>query len=186
MSHQRPIFHQGLYGKANREVMNGILDGVDVVRQYQDALLWADEQMRSGEIRIRWFLATITSATLMDATGGTAGNRWWYSGKAAVLDIDAGTGGLISEATNDSTDTFVNAVNLREVFNNAATADQMDTGNPQVSVGPVGSHYAGGNTWTTSSLTAIVVMGCTYDKAGRNRYFFDRPNPIRCWDSSFT
>ena len=185
MSYQRPIFNgqQGLFGKANREVMNGLVDGAAFVDQFADAILWADSEMRSGSISIRWFMAKITIATPIDSP---TTNRWWYSGWAVVINRGPLTTILQSDNTDDEGDTFEKAVNLREVFNDSGTVDGMDINSPKVSVGPVGSSYIGSNTWKATSMTAVVCMGVTYDKNGKPLYFFDRPNPVRCWDNSLT
>jgi hypothetical protein len=185
VSYQRPIFNgqQGLFGKANREVMNGLVDGTAFVDQFADAILWADSEMRNGQLAIRWFLAALTSATVIDSP---AAKRWWYSGSAKVITRGSDYSMLALANTGDSSDTFTHAVNLREMFNDSGTADGMATNSPPVSVGPVGSSYAGSNAWTTSGLHAVVCMGVTYDKYGKPLYFFDRPNPVRCWDDSLT
>ena len=185
MSYQRPIFNgqQGLFGKANREVMNGLVDGTAFVDQFADAILWADNEMRNEQLSIRWFIAALTTATVIDSP---AAKRWWYSGTANVINRGSDLSMLALAGTGDSADQFTHAVNLREVFNDSGTADNMSTNDPQVSVGPVGSSYAGSNAWSTSNLKAVVLMGVTYDKFGKPLYFFDRPNPIRCWDNSLT
>ena len=169
MSYQRPIFNgqQGLFGKANREVMNGILDSADMVAQYADALSWADQQMRSGSEQIRFFLGSIKSAT---AVSGKQ-YQWTYSGNPCMIEQNRNV-----TDWNDSCFAFTDAVNVRELFNATGWVDGNQTTN--ISTGPVGSTY--NTTWQTSNLRCVCVVGIWRKNDGSPLYFFDRPNPVVC------
>lgn len=174
MSYQRPIFTTGLYGKANHVVMNGMVEAVETVGDYRGALEWARQQLAEDPQTMRSFPAVLTSAASMGA--GTY--RWTYSGSRAVF---LSSGSPQVESINDSTDGFSGAYNLRELFNQTNPIDGMNpTANPEVTVGPVGATYTSTNTWSVTSLKAVVIMYVTLDKQGNVFRFFDRPNPVRC------
>lgn len=174
MSHQRPIFTTGLYGKANHVVMNGMVEAVETVGDYRGALEWARQQLAEDPQTMRSFPAVLSSAASMGA--GTY--RWTYSGSRAVF---LSSGSPQVESINDSTDGFSGAYNLRELFNQTNPVDGMNpTVNPEVTVGPVGASYTSTNTWSVTSLKAVVIMYVTLDKQGNVFRFFDRPNPVRC------
>jgi len=172
MSYQRPIFKDGLYGKANAEVMNGLVDGVAMVRQYEAALAWAEIESQKNQLGIRYFLGRITSASVL--SGGIY--RWVYSGNPVIT---TGSTTNTVQDMNDGSDLFTNALNLREMFNNSGWVDGMDTTNPAVNVGPVGSTWTG-SAWQLTNLRAVCIVGTWFNYDGTPRYFFDRPNPIRC------
>jgi hypothetical protein len=177
VSNQRPIFNEnaGLFGKANRVVMNGIMDTVDTVNQYQAALMAAQQLLLEQRQTMRFFLAKLNTATSL------ASYRWTYSGVPVILNGSTQT----FVAVNDSSDQFSGALNLREVFNQTNPVDGMNPTDPDVSVGPVGSTYSGCNVWTTANLEAIVIVYVTVSTSGSVLYFFDRPNPIRCFEDCF-
>lgn len=173
MSYQRPIFNgqQGLFGKANREVMNGLLDSNDVVQQYSQALVWADQQMRATGEQISWFLGRLKTATPI---GGKI-YQWTYSGNPCMIEDYSG------DVTdwNDQSFRFTNAINLRELFNDSGWVDGSDTTNTRT--GPVGSTYRDTQSrWDTTDLKCVCVIGIWRKNNGTPLYFFDRPNPVNC------
>lgn len=170
MSNQRPIFNDGLYGKANRTVMNAFMDSADILAANQSAIDYAYRASMPEAFTNRTFLARIQSATVI-----TANCRWSYSGTEAVL-LSASPG---HENVSGTLYDFTGAINLREIFNTSATdIDGMNISLPPSTVGPVGSSYSSG--WVTSGLEALVVMTVAYTKTGAASYYFDRPNPMRC------
>lgn len=175
MSHQRPIFQSGLFGKANQIVLNNLLEVADTVQQYQAGLINSQGGILEDRQVVRSFLARLNSATSL----GALTYRWTYSGVPWVFGTNQG------EAVNDSSDQFTGAINLRELFNVLNPVDGMDPTAPPVSVGPVGSTYTGSNTWSITNLQAVVVMYVTVDKFGNVVRYFDRPNPVRCGEESF-
>lgn len=175
MSHQRPIFTTGLYGKANHVVMNGMVQAVETVTDYRAALEWAQQQLAEDPQALRCFPAKLNAASSM----GSGTYRWTYSGSRAVFLPSGGSSPV--EDINDGTDGFSGAFNLRELFNQTNPVDGMNpTATPEVTVGPVGSSYTSANTWSPTSLKAVVLMYVTLDKQGNVFRFFDRPNPVRC------
>jgi hypothetical protein len=170
MSNQRPIFNSGLYGKANRTVMNAFMESADTLAANQGAIDWAYRASMPEAFTSRTFLARIQTASVI-----TAGCRWSYSGTEAVLLSASPWHETVSGTQYD----FTGAINLREIFNSSSTdIDGMDLTSPASTVGPVGSYYSSG--WVTSGLEALVVMTVAYTKTGAASYYFDRPNPIRC------
>jgi hypothetical protein len=170
MSNQRPIFNSGLYGKANRTVMNAFMDSADALAANQPAIDYAYRASMPEAFATRTFLARIQTATLI-----TAG-RWSYAGTEAVL-LSASP--WHENVTGTQYD-FTGALNLREIFNTSGTdIDGMDFTTPASTVGPVGSSYVSA-AWATTSLEALVIMTVSYTKTGAVSYYFDRPNPMRC------
>lgn len=184
MSNQRPIFNEnaGLFGKANRVVMNGIMDTVDTVNQYQAALMSAQQLLLEQRQTMRFFLAKLNTATSL----GTGTYKWTYSGTPFVLNTLGTPAGYPSgAAVNDAADQFSAAINLREFYNHSNPVDGMNPTAPGVSVGPVGSTYVASNQWSTTNLEAVVIVYVTVNTTGGVVYFFDRPNPVRCAEESF-
>lgn len=184
MSNQRPIFNgnAGLFGKANRVVMNTIMDTVDTVQQYQAGMIAAQSLLLEDRQTIRYFLAKLTTATSL----GSGTYKWTYSGSPVVFNtLGSPVGYPGGAAVNDSADQFAAAINLREFYNDSNPVDGMNPTAPGVSVGPVGSTYIASNEWSTTNLEAVVIMYVTVNNLGSVIYFFDRPNPIRCGEESF-
>ena len=170
MSNQRPIFNSGLYGKANRTVMNAFMESADTLAVNQGAIDYAYRASMPEAFATRTFLARIQTATVI-----TAGCRWSYAGTESVLLSASPWHETVTGTQYD----FTGAINLREIFNSSSTdIDGMDLTSPASTVGPVGSYYSSG--WVTTSLEALVVMTVAYTKTGAAAYYFDRPNPIRC------
>lgn len=167
MSYQRPIFLDGLYGKANAEVMNGFVQTSSIVDQYMDAIQWAERESRRNEFEIRYFLGSIKSATAM--TGQPY--RWTYSGNPCII---TSTYDVVDN--NDGRDIFTTAINLAEIFNNSGWVDGDTT--TGASFGPVGSTY--NTTWQTTNLRAVCIVATWINKDGAPVYFFDRKNPVTC------
>lgn len=171
MSNQRPIFNNGLYGKANRTVMNAFMDSSDTLAANQNAIDYAYRASMPEPFATRTFLARINTATVL-----IANCKWSYAGTEAVLLSDTPYHEIVTGSNYD----FTGALNLRELFNSSGVdIDGMDLNTPPSTVGPVGSAYISA-AWSTSSLEALVVMTMTYSKTGAVSYYFDRPNPIRC------
>ena len=177
MSHQRPIFSNGLFGKANQIVMNNLLEVADTVQQYQAGLVNSQGGILEGRQVTRTFLAKLNTATSL----GALTYRWTYAGVPVVFNAATQTVAIV----NDSADQFSGAFNLREMYNLLNPVDGMDPSAPPVSVGAVGATYTGSNTWSTTNLQAVVVMYVTVDQAGTVVHYFDRPNPVRCGEDSF-
>jgi hypothetical protein len=170
MSNQRPIFNSGLYGKANRTVMNAFMESADTLSANQGAIDWAYRASMPEAFATRTFLARIKSATVI-----TAGCRWSYTGTEAVLLFASPW----HEEVTGTGYAFTDAVNLRELFNTSSTdIDGMNISSPASTVGPVGSYYS--TEWVIDGLEALVIMTVSYTKTGEAAYYFDRPNPIRC------
>jgi len=170
MSNQRPIFNSGLYGKANRTVMNAFMDSADALAANQPAIDYAYRASMPEPFATRTFLARIQTATAI-----TAG-RWSYAGTEAVLLSASPWHETVTGTQYD----FTGALNLREIFNTSGTdIDGMDLTTPASTVGPVGSAYVSA-AWGTTSLEALVIMTVSYTKTGAISYYFDRPNPLRC------
>jgi hypothetical protein len=170
MSNQRPIFNSGLYGKANRTVMNAFMESADTLSVNQGAIDWAYRASMPEAFTTRTFLARIQTASVI-----TASARWSYSGTEAVL-LSASPW---HENVSGTEYNFSGALNIRELFNSSTLVDGMDISSPASTIGPVGSSWSG-TAWTTGSLAAVVVMTVAYTKTGGISYYFDRPNPIRC------
>lgn len=182
MSHQRPIFQNGLYGKANQIVMNGLLDAADAVVANSPGIYAAQQLLLEQRQSLRCFLARLETAT---AVGGLPGqyHTWTYAGRPWVLShLGVGSPGSF---VNDSADAFSAAINLRELFNYDNPLDGMDPSAPGVVAGPVGSKWMAANVWSTANLQAVVLMYTTTTSNGTPIYFFDRPNPVRCTETSF-
>lgn len=167
MSFQRPIFENGLFGKANRFVCNTWTDSAEMVANNAEGIRWAQDQLARTSTPDSW-LAKLTAATLVSP------NRWQYvfepftfNSVRAPVQLLAGTFG-----------TGTLAVNLRETRNTATDVDgsPLPTG---ASIGPVGSSYIGGS-WATTSLAGYVHMHVEYDSTGAILYWFDAMNPTRC------
>lgn len=171
MSNQRPIFNSGLYGKANRTVMNAFMDSADTLAANQSAIDYAYRASMPEPMQSRTFLARITTASSL-----IGGAQWSYSGTEAVM-LNATPW---VESVSGTGNTFSGAMNLRELFNTGSTyIDGMSLASPSATVGPVGSHWDG-TAWTTGSLEAVTIMTVSVCKNGIVTYYFDRPNPMRC------
>lgn len=170
MSNQRPIFNSGLYGKANRTVMNAFMESADTLAVNQGAIDYAYRASMPEPTQSRTFLARLQTATVV-----TAGCRWSYAGTEAVL-LSASPW---HENVTGTQYNFTGAFNLRELFNTSSTdIDGMNISSPASTVGPVGSYYS--TEWVIDGLEALVIMTVSYTKTGAAAYYFDRPNPIRC------
>lgn len=178
MSHQRPIFNSGIYGKANQVVMNTLLEAADAVQIHSAGLEWAQMNSAPEGPQPRMFLARLSTATSL----GALTYRWTYAGQAAVLDASNSVSALL---VNDSSLQFSGAINLRELFNVNNPVDGMDPNAPQVTVGPVGATYQGNNLWSFDELEAAVVMYAFFLTNGSPVLYFDRPNPVRCYEDLF-
>jgi hypothetical protein len=167
MSHQQPIFEQGLFGKANGFVCNAWTESSNIVSMHEEGIAWAQAQVRAGSIETR-FLAKLTAATPISA------NRWLYSGVALAITAAHGPTGITG-----SFGTFtLNAINLRELRNTASAAD----GSPLpsgASIGPVGSTWAN-SAWSTTVLEGYCEVTAAHDTSGGVFHWFDCPNPTRC------
>lgn len=166
MSYQQPIFDSGLFGKANRFVVNGWTEAAVSVSEHSEGMRWAQDQVKRAQVQTR-YLAKITTATVL------AVNRWRYDGVA--LEITSAAGPSVASGTFG---TFAGAINLRELRNDGSTID----GSPipaGASIGPVGSTYSGA-AWSTSGLAGYVEMVVAYDSSGGLLYWFDCINPSRC------
>jgi len=171
MTYMRPIFSQGLFGKANRVVCNGWTEAASSVGTNKQGIEWAQRQLVRGTV-IAQALCTLESCVAW--TGAT--NRWRYSLKLWVPDPFVAGG--IAQPTDDRF-TYTEAVNIREWHNVAGLADCNDLSAPTSSIGPVGSVYAAG-AWPLSPLSAKVHVWVVYDRKGIVFPYFDRPNPIHC------
>jgi len=170
MSNQRPIFNAGLYGKANRVVMNDMMDGTEFTQNNQFATEYAYRASMPNPYEPRKFLARLTTATAI------SGGRWSYAGTAAVMLVSS----PYSEIISAGGETFTGAINLREVFNSSGTdIDGMNFTSPAATVGPVGSFFDV-SAWATTGLEALVEITVVYAKTGEPMFYFDRPNPLRC------
>ncbi len=167
MSFQRPIFENGLFGKANRFVCNTWTDSAEMVANNAEGIRWAQEQLAKASTPERW-LAKITAASLL------APNRWEYTFEPFTYNVARNPVQLLTGTFGAGT----LAVNIRETRNSATTVDgsPLPTG---TSIGPVGSSYVAG-AWVTTSLAGYVEMHADYDSVGAVLYWFDAPNPTRC------
>ena len=164
MTFQAPIFESGLFGKANRFVCNSWTQSAQLVAENAEGLDWAQRQLVKGSVPTAW-LARVTAATPYGA------NRWLYTFEAVVLTAAHGV-----QAASGTWGKGTNAVNIREITNTSNTAD----GSPVpagATIGPVGSTYSSGWTFT---LNGIVQMNLSYDAAGNAAWWFSAPNPVRC------
>jgi hypothetical protein len=179
MSWSRPIFNSGLYGRANRAVVNLWTKGAIRAEDNAETFDWARREMAAGNI---WDngLVQLQTATLL------AVNRWQYEFVPYYPSNQTGLSDIITTLPSHTRFSNQVAYNLREMFNTAIYADNMDLTNPPSSIGPVGSRYnAGTSSWPGSPLYAVVHLWVVFDKAGKEFPYFDRPNPIRC-ESAFT
>lgn len=167
MSFQRPIFENGLFGKANRFVCNTWTDSAEMVANNAEGIRWAQEQLAKASTPERW-LAKITAATLISP------NRWTYTFEPFTYSAARNPVALLAGTFGSGTA----AINIRETRNTASAVDgsPLPTG---ATVGPVGSDYFSGS-WTTTPLAGYVEMHADYDSAGGVLYWFDAPNPTRC------
>lgn len=173
MSYSQPLFHGGMYGKANAMVCNGWQQAANATQRYGEAMAWANQQVIKGQI-VTQGLCEVVSATLIVG----AANRWRYTIKIWTPAGVLGTG--ITLSTTDSRFSYTNCRNIREEHNTATEVDGMNISvTPAATVGPVGSKYVG-SAWTTTDLAAKVLVWVVYDSFGQAYPFFDRPNPIRC------
>jgi hypothetical protein len=172
MSYSQPLFHGGMYGKANAVVCNGWQSAANTTQRYGEAMVWAHEQLLKGQI-VTQGLCELISATLIVGQS----NRWKYTTRMWTPAGVLGTG--IPPSATDSRFAFTNCRNIREEYNTATEVDGMSLSSPSATIGPVGSNYAG-STWTTSGLEAKLLVYVVYDSFGQAYPFFDRPNPIRC------
>lgn len=185
MSFQRPIFNNGLFGKANASVCNGWTEATQTVNDNADGIAWAQRQVVHGMQRSTW-LAKLTEATLF------APGRWRY--KFVPFTINASTGAPVPlvesvpgvfEATfgkNGGTDPHELAYNLREITNDGVRSDGSTLG-VNVTMGPVGSSYdlqQNPAAWRTTNLTGYVQMHVEYDAEGKTLYWFSEQNPVHC------
>lgn len=169
MTYHRPKFEQGLFGSANRFVCNRWTDGSEFTFANSQGIEWAQAQLVRGDV-LSTHLCEVESAAAL------ASNRWTYTVKPWVPAAIAGSG---IAAPTDERFKYTTCRNLREEHNTATTVDGMDITAPASSIGPVGSVWSGA-AWTTSSLSAKVLVHVVYDLGGNAYAFFDRPNPIRC------
>jgi hypothetical protein len=172
MSYSQPLFHGGMYGKANAVVCNGWQSAANATQRFGEAMQWADQQVIKGQI-VTQGLCEVVSATLISG----AANRWNYTIKIWTPAGVLGTG--ITLSTTDSRFSYTNCRNIREEHNLSNFADGMSLTSPPASIGPVGSNWSG-SAWTTTALEAKVLVYVVYDSFGKAYPFFDRPNPIRC------
>lgn len=172
MSYSQPLFHGGMYGKANAVVCNGWQQAANATNRFGEAMRWADDAMARGNITSQG-LCEVTSAALL---GGTD-NRWQYTVKMWTPPFIIGTG--ITPSASDVRYSYDVVRNIREEHNTSSFADGMSLTSPPASIGPVGSNWTGA-AWTLSNLEAKVMLYVVYDTGGKAYPFFDRPNPIRC------
>lgn len=172
MSHKRPIFSQGLFGKANNEVCNLWTDSAVAVRDNAEGLAWAQQQIVKGRVQ-KEALCELLSATYL------APNRWTYSIR---LWNPPGTGAVVTYGA-DSRFSYSTAYNLREWHNTAALVDGTDVTIPPTTFGPVGSYWDNAAPgWVLVNLQAKVHVRVVYTTGGQAFAYFDRPNPFRCTD----
>jgi hypothetical protein len=171
MSWTRPIFNEGIAG-ANRAVVNSWTQGAATAIDNRDTLRWARREMGAGQI-VTMGLCEVRNAS---AIAG-AGYRWTYTVRLWFPPPLTGSGVTVG---TDLTFDYTNCINLREYHNTATRVDGVAVNaTPADQFGPVGSQYSGGN-WTTSELSAKVLVHVVMDTAGNAFPFFDRPNPYRC------
>lgn len=175
MSYQEPIFNSesGLFGRANRFVVNSWVDASRATNAYSEGMDWAQRQVIQGGMNRTW-LAKLTAATLI------APNRWRYAFSAFNI-----TAGFLPQLTPTTFGQGVDAVNIRELRNTAAQVDGSPIPNG-ASVGPVGSSWSAQNVaWNTTELEGYVWMHASYTPTGTTLFWFDTPNPVRCASSFF-
>ena len=177
MSNQQPIFNGDLLGKANRIVMNGLVQGSAYLNQNRSAIDWARAEMQPPVHDLSTFLAMLTGYQLI------ADNRWKYSFRRAVLDVQGANIWFddISNAEDDRSSAF-DAINLYELPNTNTSTQDGDLTAPPMTVGPVGTTYDDiAESWSFADPpTAVVIMHKVYAKAGQLKYCFMHPNPVRC------
>ena len=172
MSFSQPLFHGGMYGKANATVCNGWQNAANSTVRYGEAMKWADQAMQRGQV-VTSALCEVISAALISG----ASNRWNYTVKLWTPPAVTGTG--ITVSTTDSRFSFTTCRNIREEHNTPTSVDGMSLSAPPATIGPVGSYYVG-SSWQINGLEAKVVVTVVYDTGGKAYPYFDRPNPIRC------
>lgn len=176
MSHQRPIFNGNLIGKANRVVMNGLLDQADYVGRNHGPVDWARMQMRPGAHDMAPFLAMITGWVVVPAHT----IRWRYTFKRAVRENLADV--VKINNAEDDLDLEPIAINLYEYRNVSLPAEADQDGPlavPNRTVGPVGAKHTGA-TWVPDTTEQPVIMFKVYTKEGDIGYVFSHPNPVAC------
>lgn len=94
-------------------------------------------------------LVQLQTATLL------AVNRWQYEFVPYYPSNQTGLSDIITTLPSHTRFSNQVAYNLREMFNTAIYADNMDLTNPPSSIGPVGSRYNAG-----TSLARIAVVRC--------------------------
>lgn len=172
MTFTRPIFSQGVGGKANRVVTNSWTDAAEMVARHAQGMEWATSQLVQRQVSAME-LCQVLSATAI----GSGTNRWTYEIKLWTPPSPTGATGVA--APTDERFTFATAYNLREWHNNASTVDGMPTTTPNITVGPVGSVW-NGTAFPTTNLSAKLMAWCVHDLSGAAFAYFDRPNPVRC------
>lgn len=190
MSFQRPIFNNGLFGKANASVCNGWTEATQTVSDNADGIAWAQRQVVQGMRRSTW-LAKLTEAVVF------APGRWRY--KFVPFTLNATTGAPVPlvesvpgvfEATfgkNVGTEPHELAYNLREITNDGVRSDGSIIGQ-NVTIGPVGSWVdlqASPANWKTTDLKGYVEMHVEYDAEGKTLYWFSEQNPVHCNSQMF-
>jgi hypothetical protein len=182
VSHQRPIFNTGLFGRANASVCNAWTDAADAVSQNADGIAWASEQVVRGSVPETW-LAKLTSAVSL----GT--NRWKYvfepmtislaTNAATPQQLLAGTFGKTPAGPTHEQHAF----NIRELRNTAAEIDGTVLATGQT-IGPVGSTWTnlggGAAGWSLVNLAGYVLLHQEYSAEGLSLFWFDCVNPTRC------
>ena len=136
MSYSQPLFHGGMYGKANAVVCNGWQAAANATQRFGEAMQWADQQVIKGQI-VTQGLCEVVSATIISG----ASNRWNYTIKIWTPAGVLGTG--ITLSTTDSRFSYTNCRNIREEHNLSNFADGMSLTSPPASIGPVGSNWSG-------------------------------------------
>jgi hypothetical protein len=175
VSNQQPIFNGDLLGKANRIVMNDLVQNSAYINRNKSAIDWAQRAIQPENFEIAYFLAVLKGFQLMQA------NRWRYSFRRAVLEIQP-TGIWYDDVLDaeDESAAAYEAINLYEFPNTGTATQDGDLNTPPMTVGPVGATYDGTNWSFASPSTALVVMYKQYTKDGTIKYFFSHPNPVRC------
>ena len=173
MSHQQPIFHDGLFGKANAFVCNSWQQSANAVSANAEGIEWAQRQVVAG-ISVRKFLAKITGAT--EISGATF--RWTYSFEPFTID---GSASWLAETVDSSFGSasggFDQAINFRELRNDDAYIDGSPTGGT-IEAGPFGSRYEN-DAWT-EELAGYCEMTVSHRSDGKVLFWFSEPNPVRC------
>jgi hypothetical protein len=91
MSYSQPLFHGGMYGKANAVVCNGWQAAANATARYGEAMVWANQQVLKGQI-VTQGLCEVISATLIVGQS----NRWKYTIKLWTPAGVLGTGITLS------------------------------------------------------------------------------------------